>query len=84
MEMTDLTGSQLLRIATLRRALPIPFGTLGQPVARGVLAIGRPSAPIWPLPPRRLRPERIAMHGSFLRRDTIGDRLRSCHFPIDP
>jgi hypothetical protein len=51
MEMMDLTGSQRLRIAKLRRRLPIPFGTVSQPVSRGVLAIGRPAAPIRPLPP---------------------------------
>jgi hypothetical protein len=82
--MTDHTGSQRLLIAKLRRPLPIPFGTVGPPVSGGVLAIGRPPAPMRPLPPRRLRPERIAMRGSCLTWRTIGYRLRSFHFPSDP
>jgi hypothetical protein len=32
MEMMNLTGSQRLRIAELRRPLPMPFGTVSQPV----------------------------------------------------
>ena len=84
MEMTDLTLSQRLLIAKLRRMLPIPFGTVGQPASRGVLAIGGPAAPIQPPPPRQLRPERIAMHGSCLTWRSIGYRLRSFHFPSDP
>jgi hypothetical protein len=32
MEMMNLTGSQRLRTAKLRRLLPIPFGTVSQPV----------------------------------------------------
>ena len=84
MEMTDLTLSQRLLIAKLRRLLPIPFGTVGQPVSRGALAIGPPAAPIRPLPPRQLRAERIAMPGSCLTWRTIGYRLRSFHFPSDP
>jgi len=50
MEMTDLTGSQRLRIAKLRRPLPTPFGTVGQPACRGVPAMGRPAALLRPLP----------------------------------
>ena len=50
MEMTDLNGSQRLRIAKLRRPLPTPFGTVGQPACRGVPAMGRPAAPTRPLP----------------------------------
>jgi hypothetical protein len=84
MEMTDLTASQRLLIAKLRRPLSTPFGTVGQPVSRGVLAIGRPAAPDSARPPRQLRPERIAMRGSCLTWRTIGYRLRSFHFPSDP
>jgi hypothetical protein len=50
MEMTDLNGSQRLRIAKLRLALPTPFGTVGQPACRGVPAMGRPAALLRPLP----------------------------------